>query len=82
MLVTIKTRINRNKPIIESVKPIWNENAKNHERELHELFGVKFNGNNDLFPLFLENWKGPAPFKKDFDCRKYISDKSKCLKRG
>ena len=74
ILVTIKTRINRDKPIIESVSSIWGESAQIHERELHELFGVKFKGNKDLLPLFLEDWKGPAPFKKDFNWRNYVRD--------
>jgi NADH-quinone oxidoreductase subunit C len=72
MLVTVKTSINRNKPIVESVSPIWGESAQIHERELHELFGVNFKGNKDLLPLFLENWQGPAPFRKDFDWREYV----------
>jgi len=74
MLVTIKTNINRDKPVIDSVSSIWNESAQIHERELHELFGVKFKGNQDLLPLFLEGWKGPAPFRKDFNWRKYVTD--------
>jgi len=72
ILVTIKTKISRNTPIIDSVTQIWGNNAQIHERELHELFGVNFEGNNDLFPLFLENWKGPAPFRKDFDWRDFV----------
>ena len=75
ILITIKTRINRDKPVIESVSSIWKESAQIHERELHELFGVKFKGNKDLLPLFLEDWKGEAPFKKDFDWRKYVTEK-------
>ena len=74
ILLTIKTRVNRNKPIIDSVTSIWNESAQIHERELHELFGVKFKGNNDLLPLFLEDWQGPAPFRKDFNWREYVRD--------
>jgi len=74
-LITIKTMVSRNKPTIESVTSIWAENAQIHERELHELFGVKFKGNKDLNPLFLENWQGPAPFRKDFDWRNYVRDK-------
>ena len=75
ILVTIKTKISRNKPVIYSVTSVWGENAEIHERELHELFGVKFKGNKDLTPLFLENWQGPAPFRKDFDWRDYVRDK-------
>jgi len=75
ILITLKTKISRKSPTIESVSKIWNENAQIHERELHELFGVKFKGNNDLSPLFLENWKGLPPFRKDFDWREYVKDK-------
>ncbi|MCK4226794.1 NADH-quinone oxidoreductase subunit C [candidate division WOR-3 bacterium] len=75
ILITIKTEISRDKPIIASVTPIWNGSAQIHERELHELFGVKFNGNPDLSPLFLEDWDGPPPFRKDFDWREYVREK-------
>jgi NADH-quinone oxidoreductase subunit C len=75
ILITVKTRINRTRPVIETVSSIWGESAQIHERELHELFGVKFKGNKDLFPLFLENWEGPAPFRKDFNWRNYVRDK-------
>jgi len=38
------------------------------EREMHELFGIEFNGNNDLRPLLLpDDWpKGVYPLRKDF----------------
>jgi NADH:ubiquinone oxidoreductase subunit C len=38
------------------------------EREIHELFGVEFDGNSDLRPLLLpEDWpKGVYPLRKDF----------------
>lgn len=72
LLVTVKTKIDRERPIVDSVIPVWQENAQIHERELHELFGVIFNGNPDLTPLFLDDWDGPAPFRKDFDWREYV----------
>lgn len=38
------------------------------EREMHELFGIAFNGNKDLRPLLLaDDWpKGVYPMRKDF----------------
>jgi len=74
MLLTVKTKIDRDKPNIKSVVPIWKENAQIHERELHEMFGVNFNGNPDLSSLFLEDWRGPPPFRKDFDWRNYVRE--------
>ena len=75
IMLIIKTEIERKKPMIPSVIEIWKENAQIHERELHELFGVKFKGNPDLSELFLEGWKQEPPFKKDFDWRKYVREK-------
>ncbi|MHA1192361.1 MAG: NADH-quinone oxidoreductase subunit C [Promethearchaeota archaeon] len=74
ILVTVKTKIDRKNPAIDSVTPIWKESAQIHERELHELFGVKFKGNPDLSQLFLEDWQGPPPFRKDFDWREYVRE--------
>jgi NADH-quinone oxidoreductase subunit C len=75
ILLTIKTRIDRANPVIDSVVPLWKENAQIHERELHELFGVEFKGNQDLAPLFLEEWDGPPPFRKDFNWRDYVRER-------
>ena len=72
ILITIKTEINRDKPEIDSVYPVWGESAQIHEREMHELFGVEYKGNPDLSPLFLEEWHEKPPFRKDFDWREYV----------
>jgi len=72
ILLTMKTRINRNKPFINSVSSVWEESAQIHERELHELFGVEFKDNPDLTPLFLEDWNNTPPFRKDFNWREYV----------
>jgi len=74
ILVTLKIKIGRKNPAIDSVTPIWKESAQIHERELHELFGVKFKGNPDLSPLFLEDWERSPPFRKDFDWREYVRE--------
>ena len=75
ILITVKTKIDRKNPSIDSVVPIWEENAQIHERELHELFGVKFKGNSDLSPLFLEDQEDMHPFRKDFSWREHVREK-------
>ena len=75
ILVTVKTKIDRENPSIDSVTPIWKESAQIHERELHELFGVKFKGNPDLSPLFLEDQEDVHPFRKDFNWREHVREK-------
>ena len=48
------------------------------EREIHELFGVHFDGNSDLRPLLLpDDWpKGVYPMKKNFIVPKRDSRKA------
>jgi len=75
ILTTIKTSIDRQEPVIDSVISVWDRSAGIHERELHELFGVNFEGNPDLAQLFLEDWEGPPPFRKDFNWREYTREK-------
>ncbi len=73
LYVILKTRIPRANPIFRTVIPVF-PNAEPYERELHELFGVKFEGHPRLIPLLLErNYKIP-PFRKDFDSRNYVKD--------
>jgi NADH-quinone oxidoreductase subunit C len=48
--------------------------AEPYERELHELFGVHFEGHPRLTPLFLEREYAVPPFRKDFDTRQYVED--------
>ncbi len=74
IVLNIKTEIDRNNPEIESASKVY-EASQIHEREVHELFGVKFLGNADLSELFLENWPGPPPFLKDFNWRRYVREK-------
>jgi NADH-quinone oxidoreductase subunit C len=69
----VKTRISRQNPQLETVTGIFS-NAEPYEREIHELFGVKFEGHKRLTPLFLERDYEIPPFRKDFDTRKYVKD--------
>lgn len=66
-----KVRIPRDSPSLESATDLW-PGAQIHEREAHELFGIGFEGNPDLSPLFLEDWTEIPPFRKDFDTREYV----------
>ena len=69
--IMVKTRISRNKPHFITVINIF-ENAEPYERELHELFGIYFDGHPRLTPLFLELKYKIPPFRKDFDTRKFV----------
>jgi NADH-quinone oxidoreductase subunit C len=67
----LKTRIHRDNPKFITVIPIF-KNAQTYEREIWEMFGIKFEENPRLVPLFLDRWKGAPPFRKDFDTREYV----------
>jgi len=69
----VKTKIPRQSPRLKTVTSIF-PNAEPYEREIHELFGVKFDGHTRLTPLFLERDYEIPPFRKDFDTRKYVKD--------
>lgn len=66
----IKTRIDRTDPTYLSVVPLF-EHAQTYEREIHEMFGVEFVGNNRLTPFLLVNWQEIPPMRKDFDTKEY-----------
>ena len=71
--VILKTRIPRERPQFKTATGIF-PNAEPYEREIHELFGIDFEGHRRLTPLFLEREYEIPPFRKDFDTRKYVED--------
>ncbi len=64
--MVMKTKINdRENPTIDSVCNVW-IGAEYHEREIFDLFGIKFNNHPDLRKIFLDNdWVG-FPLRKDY----------------
>ena len=65
--MVVKSKLDRAQPLIESVSHIW-RTAEFHEREVYELFGVKFLNHPDLRLLILpEGWEGKNPLRKDFE---------------
>ena len=48
--------------------------AEPHEREIHELYGIHFDGHPRLTPLFLDRDYEIPPFRKDFDTKQYVAD--------
>jgi len=71
--IILKARIPREKPHFKTVTDIF-PSAEPYEREMHELFGIKFEGHKRLIPLLLEREYEIPPFRKDFDTRKYVQE--------
>lgn len=63
--IVVKTRVSdRQNPVVESVTPVW-PGAEYHEREIFDLFGIRFTNHPDLRRLFLDNSDG-YPLRKDY----------------
>jgi NADH-quinone oxidoreductase subunit C len=61
----LKVRVAGSDPVVDSVTPVW-PTANWHEREVFDLFGVRFEGHPDLRRILMpENWEG-HPLRKDY----------------
>lgn len=61
----LKVRIAGSDPAVESVISVW-PGADWHEREVFDLFGVRFEGHPDLRRILMpEDWEG-YPLRKDY----------------
>ena len=71
--VMLKTRLDRDNPQMVTASDVF-RHAQTYEREIHEMYGVHFEGNGRLTPFLLDHWRGPPPMRRDFDTRQYVQD--------
>lgn len=63
--VALVADVNRAEPAIDTVSDLW-PTAEWHEREVFDLFGIKFNNHGDLRRILLDDsWVG-HPLRKDY----------------
>lgn len=63
--VILKTKIDRENPLIDSLVPLW-PGANWPECEAYDLLGIQFEGHPSLHRIFLgEDWRG-YPLRKDY----------------
>jgi len=68
--VRLKVRLSGDSPVVESVTSIW-PGANYAEREVYDLFGVRFTGHPYLRRLLMpEDWEG-HPLRKDYPVEGY-----------
>ena len=68
--VRLKVRLNSADPVIESLTPVW-PGANYFEREIFDLFGVRFAGHPYLRRILMpEDWEG-YPLRKDYPVEGY-----------
>jgi len=61
----LRVRLQGADPVIDSVVPVW-PTANWHEREIFDLFGIRFEGHPNLRRMLLpDDWEG-YPLRKDY----------------
>ena len=63
--IRLRTTISGLQPVIDSLEPVW-PGANWMERELFDLFGIRFEGHSDLRRILLPDEFEGAPLRRDF----------------
>jgi NADH-quinone oxidoreductase subunit C len=63
--VRVKARVTEEQPEVDSLLPLYGS-AAFMERECHEMYGIRFRGNNDLRPILLYEGFVGFPLRKDY----------------
>ena len=68
--VRLKVRLDSAAPVVDSLTPVW-PGANYFEREVFDLFGIRFSGHPYLVRLLMpEDWEG-HPLRKDYPVEGY-----------
>ncbi len=69
----LKVSISRDGEVVPTVS-ISSPQAEVMERDLHEMYGIVFDGNDTLYDFALEGWEGMPPLRRDFDTLEYVNE--------
>jgi len=69
----VQTMILRDNAHIDSLTQLFKQ-AEIMERDLHEMYGIAFPGNNNLVELSLENWVHTPPLRREFDTLEFVNN--------
>ena len=69
----VQTMINREEAHINSLTCKFAQ-AEIMERDLAEMYGIDFVGNDNLKELSLENWVHTPPLRREFDTLKFVNE--------
>jgi NADH-quinone oxidoreductase subunit C len=68
----IETTIGRDGDSIPTLMNL-SPQAEVMERDLHEMYGIEFNGNPTLYDFALEDWQEIPPLRREFDTLEYVN---------
>ncbi|MDD5388901.1 MAG: NADH-quinone oxidoreductase subunit C [Gallionellaceae bacterium] len=71
VLVMAHIRIPRDPGVYLSVYDLYHP-AAFFERDIHEMFGLYFEGSPDMGKFILTEWDGPPPMRKEFDSEAWV----------
>ncbi len=69
----IQTMVNRENTQIKTFSHEFKQ-AQIMERDLHEMYGIDFIGNENLKELSLENWIHTPPLRREFDTLEFVNN--------
>lgn len=69
----VQTMINREEAHINTLSKEFAQ-AEIFERDLHEMYGIDFVGNENLKELSLENWVHTPPLRREFDTLEFVNN--------
>lgn len=69
----VQTQINREESHINTLSKEFAQ-AEIFERDLHEMYGIDFIGNENLKELSLENWVHTPPLRREFDTLEFVNE--------
>jgi len=72
-LVSAHIRVPREPGVYLSVYDIY-QPAAFFERDIHEMYGLYFEGSPDMEKFILTEWDGPPPMRKEFDSEAWVND--------
>ena len=72
-LVSAHIRVPREPGVFISVYDLF-QPAAFYERDIHEMFGLYFEGAPDMEKFILTEWDGPPPMRKEFDSEAWVND--------
>ncbi len=69
----VEVRIGREHSELPTLLKLFPQ-AEVMERDLHEMFGIEFIGNETLYDFALENWNEIPPLRREFDTLAYVNE--------